>query len=73
MAEAATNIASAEKPKRKPQVRTNKPRAAYLLVNLPDGVSPTDIEIVGVTRKAEEALEAIDTEKAGNYIRCMIK
>lgn len=59
-----------EKPKRKAQVRNTGPRPAYLLLNepLPDGV-----EIVGSTRKAEEALEAIDTGTAGAYARILIK
>lgn len=63
----------ADKPKRKPQVRNTGPRPAYLLVNLPDGVDPADIEVVDTTRKAEDALEAIDTGKAGNYLRIMVK
>lgn len=59
-----------EKPKRKPQVRNNGPRPAYLLLSEP---LPEGIEVVGVTRKAEEALEAIDTGNAGAYARIMIK
>jgi hypothetical protein len=58
---------------RKPVARNMGPRPAYLLVNLPEGVSPADIEVVDTTRKAEEALEAIDTGKAGGYIRIMVK
>lgn len=63
----------AAKPKRKPVARNMGPRPAYLLVNLPEGISPSDIEVVDTTRKAEEALEAIDTGKAGGYIRIMVK
>lgn len=69
MADAATEL----KPKRKPAVRNVGPRPAYVLVNLPEGVNPDDIEVVSVTRKAEEALEAIDTGKATKYLRIMIK
>ena len=72
MAEAATPI-KADKPKRKPAQRNTGPRPAYVLVNLPEGVSPEQIEVVDVTRKAEEALEAIDTGKAAKYLRVMIK
>lgn len=61
------------KPKRKPAARNTGPRPAYLLVNLPDGVKPEDIEVIEVTRKAEDALAAIDTGKATNYLRLMVK
>lgn len=57
------------KPKRK-QVRNTGPRPAYLLLSQP---LPEGIEVVGVTRKAEEALEAIDSGDAGAYARIMIK
>jgi len=69
MAEAATAL----KTKPKPQNRNMGPRPAYLLVNLPEGVDASDIEVVDTTRKAEEALEAIDTGKAGAYVRIMVK
>ena len=65
-------MAEAEKPKRK-QVRNTGPRPAYLLVNLPEGVDASSIEVVDVTRKAEEALEAIDSGNAGAYLRIMVK
>lgn len=67
MAEAATKLKTAA------PSRQNKPRPAYVLVNLPDGVSPADIEVVSSTRKAEEALEAIDSGDANGYLRLMIK
>lgn len=70
MAEAATEL---KQPKRKTPQRNTGPRPAYLLVNLPDGVDPSDIEVVETTRKAEEALEAIDTGKAAGYLRIMVK
>ena len=69
MADAATEL----KPKRKAQTRNMGPRPAYLLVNVPEGVDVSDIEVVETTRKAEEALEAIDTGKAGAYLRIMVK
>jgi len=62
-----------EKPKRKAQVRNTGPKPAYLLVNLPDGFTADMIEVVDTTRKAEEALEAIDTGTAGAYVRIMVK
>lgn len=62
-----------DKPKRKTPQRNTGPRPAYLLVNAPEGVDITDIEVVDVTRKAEEALEAIDSGKAGGYLRIMVK
>lgn len=70
-ADAATPIT--DKPKRKPANRNLGPRPAYVLVNLPEGINPDDIEVVDVTRKAEEALEAIDTGTAAKYLRIMIK
>lgn len=74
MAEAATKITdAADKPKRKPAQRNTGPRPAYLLVNLPDGVAAADIEVVDTTRKAEDALEAIDTGRASAYVRIMVK
>lgn len=75
MADAATKLetAPADKPKRKPANRNQGPRAAYILVNLPEGVDVADITVVGVTRKAEEALEALDTGKAQKYLRLMVK
>lgn len=76
MAEAAVKpveAATGDKPKRKPAVRNIGPRPAYVLVNAPEGIDMKDIQIIGVTRKAEEALEAIDTGKARNYIRVMVK
>ena len=69
MADAATEM----KPKRKSQARNMGPRPAYLLVNVPEGVDVADIDVVETTRKAEEALEAIDTGKAGAYLRIMVK
>lgn len=48
-------------------------RPAYVLINLPEGVNADDIEIVGITRHAEEALEAIDTGKATKYLRVLVK
>lgn len=62
-----------EKPARKPAQRNTGPRPAYLLVNLPDGVDASQVDVVEVTRKAEEALEAIDSGKAGAYLRIMVK
>lgn len=59
--------------KKKPVNRNMGPRPAYLLINLPDGISPADIQVVGTTRKAEEALEAIDTGKSEGYLRIMVK
>ena len=58
----------ADKPKA--PSRQGGPRPCYLLLNaaLPDG-----IEVVGSTRKAEEALEAINSGNAGAYARIMIK
>ena len=64
---------AADKPKRKPPVRNLGPRPAYVLVNAPEDVDIKSIEIVGVTRKAEEALEAIDSGRARQYVRLMIK
>lgn len=61
------------KPKRKPAQRNTGPRPAYLLVNLPEGVDASDIEVVDTTRKAEDALEAIDSGKAAGYLRIMVK
>jgi hypothetical protein len=72
MADAATPLASA-KPKRNAAPRKTGPRPAYVLVNLPEGVNPDDIEVVAITRHAEEALEAIDTGKAQKYLRVMVK
>lgn len=62
-------MADEAKPKRK-QVRNTGPRPAYLMLSepLPDGV-----EVIGATRKAEEALEQIDSGTAGAYARIMIK
>lgn len=65
--------AKAPKGEKKTVNRNLGPRPAYVLVNLPDGVNPDDIQVVGVTRKAEEALEAIDTGKATKYLRLMVK
>lgn len=53
--------------------RVNKPRPCYLLVNLPEGIKTSDIQIVEVTRKAEEALAAIDGGTAGAYLRFEVK
>lgn len=50
--------------------RVNGPRPLYLLWNQP---LPEGLELVGSTRKAEEALEAIDSETAGAYSRTMVK
>lgn len=68
MAETATPLKKSTAPSRQ-----NKPRPAYVLVNLPEGMSAADITVVDVTRKAEDALEAIDTGKAGAYVRIMVK
>lgn len=68
---AVVGVDAPAKPKRKPVQRGPKP--AYVLINLPEGVDPADINVVGVTRKAEEALEAIDTGKAQKYLRLMIQ
>lgn len=54
-----------EKPK-----RVQGPRPAYILLS---AELPEDVEIVGSTRKAEEALEAIDKGTAKAYLRMMIK
>lgn len=63
-----------DKATRKPAVRRAQgPRPAYVLVNLPEGVKPEQIEVVETTRKAEDALAAIDTGRATNYLRLMIK
>jgi len=73
-ADAAAPVAAAtEKPKRKPANRNTGPRPAYVLINAPEDVDIKSIEIVGVTRKAEDALESIDTGTARNYIRVMVK
>lgn len=64
---------TSEKPKRKAVNRNLGPRPAYVLVNLPEHVKVEDVSVVAVTRKAEEALEAIDTGKASKYLRVMIK
>lgn len=50
--------------------RVQGPRPCYVLLTdaLPEGV-----EVVGATRKAEEALEAIDSGRASAYIRLMVK
>lgn len=56
---------TADKPK-----RVNGPRPAFLMFNKP---LPDDIELVAVTRKADEALEMIDEGQAGSYKRVMIK
>ena len=61
-----------DKPARKPQ-RALGPRPAYVLVKLPEGITAADVEVVESTRKAEEALEAIDTGKATGYVRIMLK
>lgn len=59
------------KPKRRSQVgRTNKPRPLYVLLSK---ALPDDVEIVGTTRKAEDALESIDTGNAKAYVRLMTK
>lgn len=61
-------------PKKKAPVRRAVgPRPAYALVNLPEGMKVSDIEVVEVTRKAEDALEAIDTGSAKGYLRLMVK
>jgi hypothetical protein len=73
MAAAEATPIAADKPKRKQVNRNQGPRPAYVLVNLPEGVDPADITVVGVTRKAEEALEAIDTGRATKYLRLMVK
>ncbi len=57
------------KPKRK-QVRNAGPRPAYLLLN---GPLPEGFEVVSSTRRAEDALEAIDSGAAEAYVRIMIK
>lgn len=63
-----------DKPSKAPVKRAAPgPRPAYVLVNLPEGVDASDIEVVAATRKAEDALEAIDSGKAGGYLRLMIK
>jgi uncharacterized protein YfaS (alpha-2-macroglobulin family) len=59
-----------EKTKPRVQVRNTGPRPAYLLLNQP---LPEGFEVVGSTRKAEEALEAIDSGSAAAYARIMIK
>jgi hypothetical protein len=61
------------KAKRKPANRNIGPRPAYVLVNLPEGVTAADIEVIDTTRKAEEALEAIDTGAASGYVRILVK
>lgn len=66
-------MADEAKPKRKTPQRNAGPRPAYLLVNLPEGMSAGDIEVISATRKAEEALEAIDTGSASAYLRVMVK
>jgi hypothetical protein len=50
--------------------RVQGPRPCYILLSdvLPDGV-----EVVAATRKAEEALQAIDSGKARAYLRLMVK
>lgn len=80
MAEETTIAAEAPAPRKraakgegKTPPRNIGPRPAYLLVNVPEGVDVSDIEVVSVTRKAEEALEAIDSGKAGAYLRLMVK
>lgn len=67
---APTTPATKDVAKAKAASRQNMPRPAYLLLKepLPDG-----FELVGSTRKAEEALEAIDQGKAQAYVRIMIK
>lgn len=69
---ADTTTATA-KPKRSSAPRQTGPRPAYVLINLPEGVNPEDIQVVAITRRAEEALEAIDTGKASKYLRVMVK
>lgn len=59
-----------EKKAPRKQVRNTGPRPAYLLLNQP---LPEGLEIVSSTRKAEEALEAIDSGEAAAYARIMIK
>lgn len=69
MAQAPNTAPTKDGEKKKP-ARQNMPRPAYLLLNAP---LPEGVEVVDVTRKAEEALTAIDTGKAESYIRVMIK
>lgn len=64
--EATTELDKNGKPKRPPI----GPRAAYILLTEP---LPEGVEVVDVSRKAEHALEAIDTGRAKAYIRIMVK
>ena len=50
--------------------RQNKPRPCYILL---DGELPEGLNVVSSTRKAEEALEAIDAGEAQSYLRILVK
>lgn len=66
--EAPVDASTADKKKRvNPQ---SKPRPAYILLSAP---LPEGVEVIGATRKAEEALEAIDRDEAAAYMRIMVK
>lgn len=71
MANKETLGATGDKPK-----RTNpysKPRPAYLLVKLPEGVTKEQLDVVNITRKADEALEAKENDHSIEVIRVMVK
>jgi hypothetical protein len=70
MTETAAKTAKTAEAKAKAASRQNQPRPAYLLLTQP---LPENFEIVRSTRKAEEALEAIDKGEAEAYVRIMIK
>ena len=50
--------------------RVQGPRPCYVLLNEP---LPEGIHIVSATRRAEEALQAIDKGEANAYLRIMVK
>ena len=49
--------------------RQNAPRACYVIVR----GDTSNIDIVSSTRKAEEALEAVDSDDTLSYLRLMVK
>ena len=68
-AQAEKNEATTEG-KAKPAARVQGPRPCYVLLNEP---LPEGIRIVAATRRAEEALQAIDKGDANAYLRIMVK
>lgn len=68
------NVSAVKSPdENKPKRAAQGPRPAYLLVRLPEGVSKDSIEVVAVTRKADEALDRTSGDTDLDFLRVMIK